>query len=114
PAGAEALDDGALALTHLCQIDAHGAVLHAIVGAAAGEVGDAGAGDHRLRGRAAIVDAGAADELAFEKGGLPAGAGQRQAERLATLSTADDDGVELLGRAHGDSSIATPAALCGR
>src|SRR3712207_7617303 len=43
--------------------------------------GDAGRGDHRLGRGAAVVDAGAAYVLALDEGGLPAGLGERQAER---------------------------------
>src|SRR5262249_46500145 len=109
-ARAEALDDGPLALADLREVQAHVADVHAVVGAAAGQVGDAGAGHHRLGGGAAVVDAGAADELAFDQGGLPAGLRQRQAERLARLPAADDDRVELLGggSAHRDSFNSVP------
>src|SRR5262249_16920084 len=97
-AGAEALDDRALALAHLSHVNAHGAVLDAVVGTAPGEVGDTSAGDHRLGWRTTEVDTGAADELTFEDCGLPACLRQRQTERLSALPGTDDDCVELLGR----------------
>jgi len=47
---------------------------------AAGEIGNASAGDHGLGGRAAFIDAGAADVNFFDESGTQAGVGQRLAK----------------------------------
>ncbi len=55
-----------------------------------------GAGDHGLSGRAAGVDAGAAEEFAFDEGDGLAGGGETGGERGASLAGSDDDGVKGL------------------
>jgi hypothetical protein len=97
-AAPELLDHALLARPDLGEIDARGARMHAEIGAAPREIGDARGGDHRLGRGAADVDAGAADVPRFDDRSLAAGASQRQRERLAGLAGADDDRVELLGR----------------
>ena len=67
--------------------------LDAVIRRAAGEVGDAGARDHRLGRRAALVDACPADMLALDQRHLPPGAGQRRRQRPARLPRADHDAV---------------------
>src|SRR5581483_1795912 len=84
-AAAEALDDVALALADAGHVDLDPAGVDAVVGGAAGEVGDAAAGDHRLGRGAALVDAGAADVLALDQRGRPAGGGEGARERHAAL-----------------------------
>jgi hypothetical protein len=53
-----------------------------------------GAGDHCLRGHAAGVDAGSADELAFDQRDLHACCGQTPGEGGSRLPGTDDDRVE--------------------
>ena len=65
------------------------------LGGVAGRPGGAGAGHQRLGGRAAIVDAGAAQMLALDQRDLLAGAGQPRREERPGLAGTDDDGVEL-------------------
>src|SRR5262249_8808340 len=69
---------------------------HPVIGGAAGQVGDAGTGDHGLGGRAAHVDTGAADVLPFDDRGAAAGAAQVQGQRFARLAGAQDAGVKTL------------------
>ena len=61
----------------------------------AGRVRDLGAGDHGLGGRAAGVDAGAAEDIALDEGDLLSGSGEPDGEEGACLTGADDDGVEV-------------------
>ena len=75
----------------------------AVVGRAAGQVRDAPAGDHGLGGSAALVDAGAADMLSLDQGGLAPGPRQRPRQRPARLPGADDDRVVV--RNHCASSV---------
>ena len=93
-------DDAILARLHRLQVDTHRAVdEHAVVGGPARHVGGAGAGDHRLGGDAAVVDAGTAEMLALDQGGLHAGRGEAGGQEGAGLAAADDDGV--VGVGHG-------------
>jgi len=66
-AGAEQVDDIAFAFADALHSDAQGAGMDAVIRPAAGEIGDAAAGDHGLCGRAAFVDAGAADVDFFDQ-----------------------------------------------
>src|SRR5690242_11827294 len=92
-AATEARDDVALALAHARQVYGDRAGMHAVIGAATREVGNAGAGYHGLGWGAAFVDAGAADVLALDEGSAPSRAGERGGERAAALAGADHDGV---------------------
>ena len=65
----------------------------AVVTCAPGEMGRIGAGDHRLCGHATGVDAGSADELAFDQRDLHAGRSQAPGERGSRLPGADDNRV---------------------
>src|SRR5439155_18187077 len=62
-ARAKTLDDVAFALSDADHVDLDRARAHAVVGAAAGQVGDAGASDHGFGRCAALVDARSADVL---------------------------------------------------
>ena len=53
-----------------------------------------GAGDERLGGGAAVVDAGAAELRLLDHRHLHAGAGKARGEGGAGLAGADDEGVE--------------------
>src|SRR5258707_10544630 len=64
----------------------------------AGLLRDVGAGDESLGGRAAGVDAGAAEELALDERDAAAGLREASGEGWAGLTGADDDGIE--GRGH--------------
>jgi hypothetical protein len=75
-ATAKALDNVTLALADCFHIHRHRVGLHAIVGGSPGQVGYPRTGDHRLGGRAALVDAGTAQVLAFNEGCLPTSVGQ--------------------------------------
>jgi hypothetical protein len=99
---AEAPDDHALALEDAAHVDLDGAGFHAVVRPAPRQIRDAPARHHRFGGRAADVDAGAADVLALDHRDLPAGASKCDGERLAGLAGADDDCV-VDGVAHAAS-----------
>ena len=99
-AGAKQIDDVALALADALHGDAQGAGMDAVIGAAAREIGDAAAGDHGLGGRAAFVDAGAADVNFFDESGAQPGVGERLAKRRAALAGADHDSVVMLRGRH--------------
>ena len=90
---APGLDHVALALTDGCHIDPDGADLDAELVAAAGEVGDLGAGDHGLRRGAAVVDAGAADRAALDHGDAFAARGEGCGEGITRLAGAQNDDV---------------------
>ena len=77
---------------------------HAIVGGATGQVGGVGAGDEGFGRGAPGVDAGAADQVAFDDGDGEAGVGEAPGHRGSGLAGADDDGVEMSG--HGVGSMA--------
>jgi hypothetical protein len=93
---AEAVRDIALAPSHLDHVHVHGAVLDAVVGGAAVKVGYLRAGDHRLGRGTALVDAGAADVLAFYDRRLASCAREGPGKWVATLARADNDGVVVL------------------
>ena len=100
----DALHDRVLARLHLRHVDADRRVDgHAVVAAAARDVGGARAGDQRLGRDAAVVDAGAADQLALDERGLAAALREAHGERRPGLAGADDDGVEAFG--HGFPSM---------
>src|SRR5260370_7877286 len=110
-ARAEVVDDLALALAHPYHIHLHGAAgVHAIVGATPREIGHPRARHHRFGGRAALVDAGAADMRALDDGRFLAGPRERRAEWPARLPRPDDDRVELLYFRH--VNLMLSAALC--
>ena len=70
----------------------------AVLGPAAGHLRSVRAGDQRLGGDAAVVHAGAADQLAFDnRNGLP-GSGQPARQWRPSLAGTDDDRVEFLCR----------------
>ena len=56
-----------------------------------------GTGDESFGGRAAGVDAGSAEELAFDERDAAAGFGEASGEGGAGLTGADDDGIEGSG-----------------
>ena len=79
-------------------VDLDGAVEHdAVLAAAAREMGRIGARDHRLRRRAAGVDAGAAEEIPLDDGDRHFGPGEPIGERRAGLPGPDDDRIEPVG-----------------
>ena len=95
-AGAKARDDIAFPLTDLLHVDGDWTRQDAVVGAAPGEIGNAGASNHGLGRRTALVDAGAADMLALDERGAAAGARESCGEGAPGLPGADDDGVVVL------------------
>ena len=97
PVVAETLDHLLLARDDLRQVDVDIVDVDAVVGAAPRQVRDTRAGDHRLGGRAADVDASAADVLALDQRDLPARLGERECQWLAGLAATDDHGVETFG-----------------
>jgi hypothetical protein len=99
----EVVHNGLLALADLGHVHGHRTTAHAEVGGAPGQVGDAGAGDHGLGGRAPHVDASAADVLPFDDRGPAASAPQVQSEWFSRLAGAQDDRVKTL-RLHGIAS----------
>ena len=99
---AKAGDDVPFTLAHDPKVDADVAGGDAVVGGAAGEIGDPGTGDHGLGGGAAFVDTGATDVAAFDEGGAATGIGEGGRQRTAGLATADDDCVVVFLR-HDDS-----------
>jgi hypothetical protein len=91
---AGAAGDGVLARLDLLHVDRDlAADGEAVVRAAPGHVHGIGAGDQRLGGRAAGVDAGAAETAALDDRHLHAGSGQPPRERRACLARSNDDGV---------------------
>ena len=100
-APAEGLHDVPLAPAYLDHIDGHRAVSDAVVRRAPVQVGYPGAGDHRLGGGAALVDAGAADVLALYYRRLVSGAGEGAGQWAPALAGADHDGVVVLFGCHG-------------
>ena len=78
-AGAERDHDVAFAFADAFHGNAQVAGLDAVLGTPAGEIGHAAAGDHGLGGRAAFIDAGAADVNFFDERGAQAGVRKRLA-----------------------------------
>ena len=72
-----------------------------VVRGSATKIGHPGGGDHRLGGRAALVDAGAAHVLALHQSGFPAGLGQAPGQRHARLTGSDDHRIEVTRGCHG-------------
>src|SRR5207302_9571621 len=97
PAAAPTPDDRSLPLADPGLVDTDGASAHPVVASPAGQIGNAGARHHRLRGGAALVDARAPDMLSLDHGGLPAGPNQALCERSAGLAGTDDDRIVPLG-----------------
>jgi hypothetical protein len=63
-------------------------------------VGGVSAGDHGLRGRAAYVQTGAADEMSLDDSEALSDAGEPGRKRRSGLPGADDDRVEVFNIAH--------------
>src|SRR5262249_15195781 len=99
-AGAEGVDDISLAFAYALQGDADGAGVDAVIGAAAGKVGDAAAGNHCFGGRAAFVDASAADVNLLDQKGAMSSVSQGLAKRRAALAGADHDRIVVCGSRH--------------
>ena len=89
--------DAVLAPLHARHVDAHLAGGETVLGAAARHMSGASAGDQRLGGNAAGVDAGAAEHLALDDRGLQAFLVEARAERRRRLADADDDRIEAFG-----------------
>ena len=98
-AGDGGVDDGVLARLHRLHVDRDRADADSVIGGATRHMRDPGAGDQRFGRRAAVVDAGAAEMLALDQRGFPAGLGQLDGEERPGLTRADDDGVEFLRHA---------------
>src|SRR5690606_22637761 len=88
-AAAERRDDLAGPLTHGSHVDRRRTDVHAIVAGAAHDVRDPPGGDHRLRGRAPLVDAGTADVLALDEGDAPPRLREGARERATGLAGSD-------------------------
>src|ERR1700690_1113647 len=97
---AKSVHDVALALANALQVNADVTRAHAVIGAATREISNAGAGDHRFRGRAALVNTGATDVFTFDESRAQARICKRRTERIPTLAGTNYDGLKLLGRAH--------------
>jgi len=87
--------DLVLARLDLCHVDGDGASTNPVVGGPSGHVGGMGAGHQSLGGNAAVVDAGPADELAFDHRDGVTGLGQAPRQRRTRLSRTDDDRIEF-------------------
>src|SRR5205807_4954399 len=122
PAAAPPPDDRPLPLADPGLVDTDGTGAHPVVASPPGQIGDAGARHHRLRGGAALVDARAPDMLSLDHGGLPAGPNQALCERSAGLAGTDDDRIVPLGaclqrhvssipRTNGTRCLDIPAAI---
>ena len=92
----EAVHHRPLAASHLGHVDGDRTVVDAVVGRTPVYVGRLRAGDHRLGGGAALVDAGAADVLAFDQGCSASRPGERLGERDPGLACPDHHGVVML------------------
>jgi len=77
-AAAKALDDIAFALAHNAHIDRNRPCLHAIVCPALCKIGHAPAGNHRFRGRAALIDARSSHMYPLDQRRFAPGACQRR------------------------------------
>jgi hypothetical protein len=69
----------------------------AILRGASRKISDIGTRNERLRGRAARVDAGSADELALDQGDALAGSGESAGEGRPRLPRSDNNRVECPG-----------------
>src|SRR5690242_7266486 len=92
---AKQIDDVPLAFAYANHVHTNGPGVNAIVGATARKVRHAAARDHCFRRCAALVDAGAADVLTFNKRGAHARCGESLAERRSTLSRPNYDRVVM-------------------
>jgi hypothetical protein len=92
-AAPEAVDDVTLALANHRKVDVDITGLHAVVRGAASEVGDAGAGDHRLGRGATFIDAGASNMGPLYQRCLPAGFSERPRQRDSCLPGSNHDRV---------------------
>ena len=92
-AGSERLDDLVLARDDLGHVHLDLAGVNAEFRRASGGLGDAGAGDHRLGGRAAVIDARAAELALLDQSHAPALFGQVGGERDAALTGTDNDRI---------------------
>jgi hypothetical protein len=97
---AKLLHDIPLALADTLLIDGDTAGVHAVVGGAMSEIGDPPAGDDCLRRRAALVNAGSSDVLAFHQRGAPSSLGQRLTQRCPALAGTNDDGLVVMVSTH--------------
>ena len=93
-AGAGVEDDGVFPSFDGAHVDGDGTGLKAEVGTAAREVSGVGAGHHGFGGRAAVVDAGPAEEMTLDRGYFPSGGGEASYERRTGLARANDNCVK--------------------
>jgi hypothetical protein len=98
--GAPAGDDGVLARHHRREVDAHVGGVDAEARGGAGDMGGARARHHRLGGRAAAVDAGAAEIAALGQEHALTSGGQAGGQGNARLPAANHDDVEVHGPLH--------------
>ena len=112
-AGARFSRDGILSGLHLFHVDTDSlADRQAIVRGAPCHVSGICTGDERFRGRTPRVDAGSADELAFNQGDAHARPGEAVGQRWPGLPRSDDDRVERLDHENDITiRIAPPIAI---
>ena len=92
----EFLDDALLSFANFFQADANIAAVHAKIRGAPREISNACAIEHRLRRRAAIVDARAADLVAFNQRSLPSGFAKRRCQRVSRLARTNNDCIVVI------------------
>ena len=101
---ARLFDDRILARLDALHVDAHWRIEHhTVVGGPARHVRHTRAGNQGLGRHAAVVDAGAAEALAFDDRGFQAFLAAAHSQCRPGLAGADDDGVEAFD--HGDFRV---------
>ena len=92
----EFFDDALLSLANFFHVDANVAAMHAKIRSAPREIRNARAIEHRLRRRAAIVDARAANVSAFNQRRLPARFPKRRGQRFSPLARTNNDCIVVI------------------
>ena len=95
-----AIDHGTLAPAHLCHVRPDGAVHGSELGGVACQVGDPGAPDFVLAGKAGHMGARAAHPSPFHHGRPLSSLRQMPGQVLAALSTAEDHRLEIFYLGH--------------
>ena len=100
---------GTGAVHHRGEIHLHRGDRHAPFGRVPGLGGQPGGSDHRLAGRAAEIDAGAAEGITLDQQDIPARRGQGAGQGHTSLPGPDDHGLCAL---HGHGWLFLPCTRC--